>query len=397
MLKNIPFYDSVGISRKQHAFRNYAETYDVEVVDRISLSDSLFLAKSSIIDLFSDLLEEKRGFKYVLLATITLKRWNNAINRYDIETIYINSEAVTVTNQRFNLSTSYEKLKNILNIWTGQGSGWIIGNIWSNISNYDPLSGSSYIPLPPELNNSMKGLINLKNKDIECFKWCHVRFINPQSKNSDRINKQDKKIAETLDYRGINFPMKARDYEIVEERFNINVNVFGYQNKVFPLYVSKKSNEQVLNVLLISNEEKSHYVFIKDFNRLMYSKTKHKDRKHFCMSCLQNFTTKEILNNHRERCLLINDTQAVKYETGVIKFKNYGKQIPMTFKIYADTECFLKRINIDEGKYTKLYQKHTPNSIGAKLVCIDDRFTLDTIIFEGKDCINKFIKWIFRI
>ena len=92
-----------------------------------------------------------------------------------------------------NLSISYEKLKNILNIWTGQGSGWIIGNIWSNISNYDPLSGSSYIPLPPELNNSMKGLINLKNKDIKCFKWRHVRFINPQSKNSDRINKQDKK------------------------------------------------------------------------------------------------------------------------------------------------------------------------------------------------------------
>ena len=113
------------------------------------------------------------------------------------------------------------------------------------------------------------------------------------------------------------------------------------------------------------------------------------------MAWLQKFTTKEILNNHRERCLLINDTQAVKYETGIIEFKNYGKQIPIAFKIYADTECFLKRINIDEGKYTKLYQKHIPNSIGAKLVCIDNRFTLPTIIFEGRDCINKLIKWIF--
>ena len=85
--------------------------------------------------------------------------------------------------------------------------------------------------------------------------------------------------------------MKARDYERVEESTKINVNVFGYENKVFPLLISTKSNEKVLNVLLISNEEKSHYVFIKDFNRLMYSRTKHKDRKHFCMSCLQNFTT----------------------------------------------------------------------------------------------------------
>ena len=118
----------------------------------------------------------------------------------------------------------------------------------------------------------MKGLINLKNKVAEWFEWCHVRSINPHNKNSDRINKQDKKIAATLDYRGINFPMKARDYEIVEERFNFNVNVLGYQNKVFLLYVSKKLNEQVLNVLLISNEEKSHnHVFIKDFNTLLYS------------------------------------------------------------------------------------------------------------------------------
>ena len=134
-------------------------------------------------------------------------------------------------------------------------------------------------------------------------------------------------------------------------------------------------------MLLISNEEKSHYVFVKDFNRLMYSeaKTKNQHKKHFFMSCLQNFTTKEILNNNRERCLLINDTQAVKYETGIIKFKNYEKQIPIPFKIYADTECLLKRINISEGKYTKLYQKHIPNSIVAKLVCIDNRFTLPNI------------------
>ena len=92
------------------------------------------------------------------------------------------------------------------------------------------------------------------------------------------------------------------------------------------------------------------------------------------MSCLQNFTTKEILNSHRERCLLINGTQAVKYETAIIKFRNLNKQKPIPFKIYADSECMLKRVNINKGGYAKLYQKHVPNPIGAKLVCIDDRF-----------------------
>ena len=54
----------------------------------------------------------------------------------------------------------------------------------------------------------------------------------------------------------------------------------------------KISNEQELNVLLISNEEKSHYVLIKDFNRLMYSKTKHKDKKHFCMDVYRTLLLK---------------------------------------------------------------------------------------------------------
>ena len=324
---------------------------------------------------------------------VTLKRSNNAINRFHIEKVYIKTQAITVTNQRFNLNSAYEELKHRLDIWTGLGSGWIIDKIEDvhiDIAHYDPLASSSYIPLPSELNHPMKGLINIKNKDIECFKRCHIRFINPTNSHPERINKQDKKIASTLDYRGINFPMKARDYEIIEERFNINVNVFGYENRVFSLYVSKKSNEQVLNVLLISNEEKSHYVFIKDFNRLMYSeiKTKNQHKKHFCMSCLQNFTTKEILNNHRKRCLLINETQAVKYETETIKFKNCINQEPSPFTVYADIECSLKRVNINKGVYTKLYQKHVPNSIGAKLVCIDNKFTLLTKVFTGSNSIK---------
>ena len=130
----------------------------------------------------------------------------------------------------------------------------------------------------------------------------------------------------------------------------------------------------------------------------MYSevKTKNQHKKHFCMSCLQNFTTKEILNNYRKQYLLINETQAVKYETGTIKFKNFNKEIPIPFKIYADSECFLKRINIRKGGYTKLYQKHIPNSIGAKLVCIDNKFTLPTKIFTGSNSIKEFIEWIFE-
>ena len=82
-------------------------------------------------------------------------------------------------NQRY-LNDSFEEILNLLDIWTNEGSGCVIDKIeglYINVADYEPLLGGSYIPLPKVLNNSMKGLINLKNKDHKCFMWCHVRLI----------------------------------------------------------------------------------------------------------------------------------------------------------------------------------------------------------------------------
>ena len=97
--------------------------------------------------------------------------------------------------------------------WINEGSGWIIELIESqyiNISTYRPLSGSSYMDLPVELRSPRKGLINIKNKDKKCFLWCHVRHINPSKEHPERIKKTDKKIAEKLDYDGIEFPVQEK-------------------------------------------------------------------------------------------------------------------------------------------------------------------------------------------
>ena len=82
--------------------------------------------------------------------------------------------------------------------------------------------------------------------------------------------------------------------------------------------------------------------------------------------------------------ILFNGCQAVNYESGTIKFTNHNKQIPILFKIYADTECFLKRTKIKEGEHTVKYQEHQPNSTGAKLACIDDKFAFPSIILKVK-------------
>ena len=147
---------------------------------------------------------------------------------------------------------------------------------------------------------------------------------------------------------------------------------------------------------MITENDRSHYGFIKGFKRLMLSTTKHKDNKHFGMHCLQNGTTKEVLSNHKKQFLSIHGCQAVNYESETIKFINHNKQIPIPFKIYANTECFLKITNFYKGEYTIKYQEYFPNSIGAKLVCTDDRFTLPFIIFKGNICVNELIVWVLK-
>ena len=174
------------------------------------------------------------------------------------------------------------------------------------------MNGSSYIQLPTELRNSAKGLINLKNEDNECFRWCHIRYLNPQGKDPQRIKKDDRQYIKNLDYQGIKFPVTIKQINKIEKQNNIRINVFGYENKQpYPIYISKEKFKDDMNLLLITNDKNKHYVLIKDFNKFMHNQTKHDGRKHFCMYCLQCFSSERVLNNHKNNCIQINGTQAV--------------------------------------------------------------------------------------
>ena len=81
---------------------------------------------------------------------------------------------------------------------------------------------------------------------------------------------------------------------------------------------------------------------IKDFNRLMFNKRKNKNKKYFCRYSLQCFSSENVLTEHKENCLVINGKENVKLGKGSISFKNYSKQLPTPFKIYADFQCILR-------------------------------------------------------
>ena len=157
------------------------------------------------------------------------------------------------------------------------------------------------------------------------------------------------------------------------------INVFCYDNKLnYPVYLSDQKFNDNMDLLLISNEFKPHYVYIKDFDRFMFNKTKNRYTKYFCKCCLQCFSSKEILIEYKKDCLVINGKQSVKLKSSLIRFKNYSKQIPTPFKIYADFECIFKKVDIVEcnsnNSYTRKYQDHIPCSFAYKVVCIDNKF-----------------------
>ena len=98
--------------------------------------------------------------------------------------------------------------------------------------------------LPVELRNSEKGLINIQNDDQKCFLWCHVRHINLVKIHPQKIEREDKKLANSLNYDGIEFPVREKDFSKIEIKNNICINVFCYENKLtFPIYISDQKFE----------------------------------------------------------------------------------------------------------------------------------------------------------
>ena len=174
--------------------------------------------------------------------------------------------------------------------------------------------------------------------------------------------------------------------------------MFCYENKlVFPIHISDQKFEDSIDLLQIFYGGKSHYVYSKDFDRFMFHKTKNNNKKYFCKSCLQCFSSKKILTEHKEVCLSINEAQYVRLEKGTTEFKNYFKQILVPFKIYADSECNLKSVESYEGSYSKKYQGHIPCSFAYKLVCVDNEFNKSIAVFRDENAAFRFISFAYKL
>ena len=145
--------------------------YKVEIIERKDPLVQSEASKSSIKDLFNDLLNETKAFKYQITVKVLLKNYKLK-GEIEFAPVYFNSFTKAVINHRFRLENYFQEILYMIDVWINNGSGWIIELIESqyiNISTYRPLSGSSYMDLPVELRSPRKGLMNIKNKDKKCF------------------------------------------------------------------------------------------------------------------------------------------------------------------------------------------------------------------------------------
>ena len=224
-------------------------SYKVEIIERKDPIVQLEASKSSIKDLFSDLLNETKGFKYQITVKVLLKKYK-LNGEIEFAPVYFNSVTKTVINHRFKLKNYFQEVLYLIDVCINERSGWIVESIDSqyiNTSTYRPLSGGSYRSLPVELKSPRKGLINIKNKDQKCFLWCHVRHIYPSKEHPERILKIDKKLVKhitdpeevrdedkeficNLHYNELEFPMHEKHFGKTEGKNNTCICVFGYEN-----------------------------------------------------------------------------------------------------------------------------------------------------------------------
>ena len=299
-----------------------------------------------------------------------------------------------------------KSLQNMAN-FQRQGSNWRFKSIVALEifkARYVPLRGSSYIPLPKTLTLK-KAIINLKNKDNECFKWAVLRALHPTEKNAHRITNALKENQYSYNWGNIKFPTTVKDIDIFEKlNPSISINVFGYEQSVFPLRISKRkqSYNNYINLLLLSDEKNNtHYCVIKSMSRLLSSQlSKHEKNVYICYYCLNHFGSEKVLNEHANLCKENEPVRVILPKKGTkLSFKNQNRLMKIPFVIYADFEAFTQPIDScspnSSASYTNKYQKHTPSGFSYYIKCFDDNIFSHKPIIYIKSSENENIGQIF--
>ena len=206
--------------------------------------------------------------------------------------------------------------------------------------------GSSYIPLPDWLAKK-KAIINPKNLDKKCFKWSVIALLKWEEINRDhqRVSKL-RRYENEFDWSGMSYPVSTKDISKFELRNRIGVSMLALNGKA--PYICRKGAdyERRVNLMIIEDGEKKHYVAVKSLERLLSKmNSKHNPAKHFCNNCLQGFSDVTSRDNHYEYCRS-NESVRIEMPTKnpIVEDTKGQHQFKVPFIMYADFESILEPI-----------------------------------------------------
>ena len=129
LLHELPFPDELNVVEKSKAFKGYARSYTVEIIGLMDPLTQLEASKLSIKDLFKDLLNEMKGFKYQITVKVLLCKYKGNGDK-EFALIYFNSATKKVINSdKYGLDRSFQEISYRIDNWINEGSGWIIESI----------------------------------------------------------------------------------------------------------------------------------------------------------------------------------------------------------------------------------------------------------------------------
>ena len=405
-------HDRIFTPRKEaSAFKSYTNQYVINAVEGYGPIEFLVDAKPAVINIFNS----NRNIKTILYLHCLMTRKDG--DQIVIKKFAFHSKGQKLILEGTDVSDLYNEMveeieEEIQKVQDAEGSGWVfmaVEKIVLHTTRWDPINAGSYIDLPEFLKNK-KAIINMKNEDNECLKWCILRALNPKDNHPERIDNDLKSKQDTLNMKGNKYPVDFRGIDRFESQNpNISISVIGYNQdeRVYPLKISKFTGcEHDIILLLLKDGENSHYCLVKNMSALIASQiNNHKGTCNICLNCFSGYTTKEALNKHKEYCYNNECVKILMPSAGTfLRFKNFLHSEKAPFAIYADFESKIKSMdNCDpdpKKSYTKKYQKHEPISFSCYIKCFIDgvykpilrKYTKTKP--EDADAMDVFISWL---
>jgi len=200
---------------------------------------------------------------------------------------------------------------------------------------------------------------------------------------------------------GINYPVQTKQIPLFEKQnptISINVLSFEPDTKSFTIeYLSPERDRQHhINLLLLEDTTKHHYVRVTNMSRLVAHRSKHDGVTHVCNSCLHPFSDSSALENHIPFCVQ-HPPQQVQYpdpENCKLKFANEKKQHPVSFFLVADFESFLTPTDNDDTRHSKIINAHNVSGFCCHRITQLDQYRTPPTVYSGEDVMSKFYEHV---